>query len=586
MKQDAGSNSFRRKKLIEEMAPQRKAERLASDQTSELSNINDRLVDTQYASEMTAEAVEQKGDQIIQSLDNIGNKLDDQLEMTELAAEASEKTTGAVNKLTDVMSEKMSQLSNLLQEKLTSVTPGVSTSSESTTLQAIKDAMPLQVEQPKLEELLTKLVPPQSIPEEDAPFIPSSNPEQPKEEKKDDKGGGGFLSAFTGLNNTMTKGFKGVISVTDRIAGMLFKYTLSAAASAAKLAAALFGLILGLDSIQVYFQYFMDTFESSWKTFDEKFEKWGNIIEPIVTMAKNVSAMFEEGKWKELFQSVMRSISDFTTGLADLLLVGMAKLTAYIIRSLPIPGAEGIALKLEGGALQGAMDRGMTLNDDEHLTLAKYQDKQDQERTEGQRIAQKQFKGLSDEGMEQAIKNGSVSRENAEMIKNNSFDFSFQEKSEEERQKAFIERNKADSRIIKTGQRAERLYSPSDTDKKNMKEATDEIKTALTDGTYQNVPSRLDTGMLLEKLNNNLDKFEQPKLTPAPVDTKEEVQQVKRVDEAQRAKQTPTAGAGFGALPATVNSQVNIQKTNKTQYNIPPQSATNAPGMLRSTNIP
>lgn len=258
-KNNSESQSFRRKKVIEEMAPQRRAEALASSQNDELSNIADHMKDAQAASEMAAEAIENKGNQIIGSLNNLDKGLKDVVAGTELTSEAVERvavntqaTTGAAR----AISAKISKLTDMLAEKLSSEVKKSPSTQESTTLAALQDAMPIQVEQPKLEELIAQLLPQNPIPE-DAPFLPPPTPQEETENKKDkNKKADDASFKMDDLLKITKGGFKAVVSVSDKIASMLFKYTVTALANAAKFAAQMFALVLGIDMIQVYFQFF------------------------------------------------------------------------------------------------------------------------------------------------------------------------------------------------------------------------------------------------------------------------------------------------------------------------------------------
>lgn len=578
------TQSFRRKKLIEDMAPQRRAEQLASNQSAELQNISAEIADSQTASELIAETVENKSNQIIQSIDKVGKGLDNVVAGTELTAEASEKTTKAVGALQDVttaMSEKLSKLSTMLSEKLVTVTTAPSTSHDSQTLLALKEAMPIEVEQPKLTELLEKLVPQHPVPE-DAPFLPPVPvPDSGDDEKKKKKEKDNDSNAFDQLFKTTKAGFKATVSVGDRIASMLFRYTVTAVAEAAKIAGIMFALVLGIDSIRVYFQYFMKKFDESWAKFDEQFKEWGPLISDLMIMAKNVSSMFTEKNWLGLGKAIAQGIMDFTTGMADLILVGMAKLTAAVLRGV---GMDDKADALEGSVLQGYQDRtGASLDAKDQLTLAKYQDKQDQEKTAAKKESFDRFKDSTPEALSNAVKYGSVSKETAEEISKGKMDFEFQNKPEAERLEAFKKRNEAQAAIIRTNERTKKIMSPTSSDLKNANDAKADIETRLADPALQNVPQRLNTPKLLEDLNGNLKAFNErvPVTKPTPAASKEDTQTVARIDTAQKAKETTVNNSN----PTTLTQTNIMQKTSKTQYNIPPQSATNAPGMHRSLSV-
>lgn len=582
MKNKSETQSFRRKKLIEEMAPQRKADALVSTQNAELGNITDQLKDAQAASEMTAEVVEQKGNQIISSLAGIDKKVQDAVAGAELTSEAVERvaqntqaTTGAVR----AMSAKVSSLSSLLAEKLTGISKTPSTQ-ESTTLQALTDAMPIQVEQPNLTELLEKLIPQHPIPE-DAPFLPPPAPSNDEEKKKKDgKTSDDLGSSLEDLLKTTKGGFKAVVNVTDRIASMLFKYTVSALANAAKFAAQMFALVLGIDMIRVYFQYFMKQFEAGWDQFNKKFEEWGPLLEGLMTFAKNVGTMFSEKNWFGLAEAIVKGMVKLTLNMADILMLGMGKLTAYLLRSL---GMDSAADKVEGGALMTYQSNsGATLSEEDQTKLAKYQDKKDQEAFEAKKKPVATYKDTRTYGQNYGY-TGPV-KDAKEFKEELSEDEKFRKLPEAERLEVFKKRNQAQADIKRLTETANDIMKPDETDRKNAKESYDNIKKQLADPSVMAASKDLNIDELMAKLDKSLEKFKEEPIKPQPVQEREETQQAVRVDEQIKAREAAKAGAR-APDGGQVFQQVNVQKTNKTQYNMPPQSSTPAPGMHGATRV-
>lgn len=584
MKKNSDNQSFRRKKLIEEMAPQRRADALASTQNEELGNIADQMKDAQAASEMTAEAIEQKGNQIISSLDGVNKKLDDTNAGVQLTSEAIERvgintqaTTGAAR----AISAKISKLTDMLAEKLTADIKKAPSTQESTTLAALQEVMPIQVEQPKLQEMLEKLIPQNPIPE-DAPFLPPPPPqEETKAGKKDNKGENGFR--LEDLLKTTKGGFKAVVSVTDKIAGMLFKYTVTALANAAKFAAQVLAVVFAIDSIRVYFQYFMKQFEAGWTEFNDKFKEWGPILEGLMTFAKNAQNMFSEKNWIGLAEAIIKGMVSLTHNMANLLMLGINKMTAAILRT--IPGMSETADNIEARALMTyQQNTGATLDDEDSTKIAKYQDRQDAEQFKAKTEAEKRFKG-KDAGLTEAERYGTVSKETAEEIRSGKVDSSFRDLPEEQRLDIFKKRNQAQADIIRLTETADNLMKPDDVDKKNAKESYDNIQKQLNDPALRAAPKDLNMEQLLEKMNKSLEKFNTETVKPQPVEQREEVQQASRVGEGMKAKEAATSNKGAGDAAGNLFQQVNMTKTSKTQYNMPPQSSTPAPGMHRATQV-
>lgn len=580
---DSKSQSFRRGKLIEEMAPQKRAEALASTQNEELGNLNDAFRDQQAATEMVAEAIEGKGNQIISAIDGTNTRLDDVIAGSEMTAESVERVAQSSKSMTGAaraISSKISELANVLGGKLQSDVKAP-VSKESTTLAAIEEKLPLPVEVPKLDELLEKLVPQHGIPE-DAPFLPppSTNEENNSKEGKE-KEGFDLSGKIEDLLKVSKKGFGGLMSVTDRIAGMLFSYTVTAAAQAAKLATSIFAVVLGIDMIKVYFQYFMKKFEAGWDEFAEKFKEWGPLLEGLMTFAKNAEKMFSEKNWLGLGEAIIKGIMDLTNNLANLLMLGMAKLTAAMLRSM---GFKEKADNIEGSALQTYQQKtGARLDDQDQTTLAKYQDRKDAEEFEAKQKAMDKFKDKK-EGLDVAEKYGTVSKETAEEIRAGKIDDSFRSMSEEQRVQALKDRNNAQADIIRLTETIEDTMSPDATDIKNAKETYSKIKEQLDKGAMNGVPQDLNTEQLMAKLDKTMEKINKSDIVkPQPVAEREETVQAKRVDEAKKAEK---ARAYEGTEPkSSVVQQVNVSRTSKTQYNVPPTSVINSPGMRQATNV-
>lgn len=578
------SQSFRRKKLIEEMAPQRKAEALASAQNDELGNIAEQLKDAQAASELTSEAIEQKGNQIISSLNGIDKKIEDTNAGIELTSESIERvavntqaTTGAAR----AISAKISKLTDMLAEKLSGEIKKAPSTQESTTLAALQEVMPIQVEQPKLQEMLEKLIPQHPIPE-DAPFLPPPPPpEDTKAGKKENKGG--FDLKLDDLLKSTKGGFKAVVSVTDKIASMLFKYTVTALANTAKFAAQILAVIFAIDSVRVYFQYFMKQFQAGWDEFNDKFKEWGPILEGLMTFAKNAENMFSERNWIGLAEAIIKGMVNLTKNMANLLMLGINKLTASILRT--IPGMSETADNIEARALMAyQQNTGATLDDEDQTKIAKYKDRVDAEEFESKQKEYSRYKN-SPEGLTVAEQYGSVSKETADEIRSGKIDDSFRNLPEEERLEIIKKNDRAQADIIRLTETANNIMKPDEIDKKNAKKSYENIQRQLQDPSIKAAPNSLDTDKLLEKLNKSLEKFDTDIVKPQPIEQREEVQQASRVGEGMKAKEAAMSPSAAGNAAGNLFQQVNMQKTSKTQYNMPPQSSTPAPGMHGATRV-
>lgn len=580
MSNKSEQQSFRRRKIIEESAPQRRAEALASTQNDELSNIGSQLQDVQAATEMVAEGIEQQTGVIQTSVSDLGKKINDVEAGVELVAESSESTAAAANETSaaaKAISNKLAKLSEMLSAKFSADPTRVPQATE-TAVAAVESNMPMPVEEPKLRELLEKLIP-GDAPAEDAPFLPLVD-QPPQEEQKQDKPSKQPPdgSKLDDLLKTTKKGFGAIVSVTDRIAGMLFKYTITAVAQAAKFAGMLLALVVGIDMIQVYFQYFMKEFNKSWDEFDKKFEEWGPLISDLLLMTKNVSKMFDEGNWFKLAEAIVKGMVKLTLNMADILMLGIGKLTASLLRSL---GFSETADNIEGGALMTfQQNSGAALSEEDQTTLAKYQDRKDAEEYEAKVEQFNKFKNR-DKGLTEAEKYGTVSKETAQEIRSGKVDSSFRDLPESQRLEIIKKRNETEAAARRLVNKAEEIMSPDEKDKENFKKEKERIDTLLKDPAVKQ-DSALQA--LAKKIDLSAKKFDKVPVQAQPPEQKEETIQVKRVMEAQKAKEAQKNTVGDGKLGNLIQ-QVNVQKNNKTMYNMPAQTSIADPGMHRYVNV-
>ncbi|UYM28850.1 baseplate hub tail length determinator [Serratia phage vB_SspM_LC53] len=580
MKKPSNMSTMRRKQ-IEDSAPERKAQATADSQVASLNDLNSGLGDLQASSELIADTVENKGNQILGSISELGSGIQEVAAASELAAEASEKTTEETRKLNDVaatISDKLSKLSQMFEQKISGTgtdVPASSQSNESTTLAAIKEAMPLQVEQPSLKELLEKLIP------DNHPLPPTDPfPEEPQAEDKPSKqkkdGGDGLK--LEDLLKVTKAGFKATIGITDKIAGMLFKFSVAAAAEAAKMAGMIFAVILGIDLIKIHFKYWSDLFNKSFEEFFEKAEEWGPLIQSVVEMAGEISNMWSEKNWSGLAMAIIKGIGDITVALADLMFLGITKITAAILRAI---GMDDKALTVEGYGLEKFQESGAALDDKDQETLARYQDSQDKERKETYESLPRGLRNMTDEQVDKAKM---LPEKTANLIKSRGKSEISMDLPEEERLQIRMVSNEAKAAIKRTEALAAKTKPDDKSRIENLDKSIGSISDRLNDPALANAPEvRKELQEDLSKLTGEVEKIKAPiKVAPAPVEEQEDVQKTKRIEEQQRAISTPT---GAGTSAANIVSNTVLNKTNKTSYNMPPQSSTPAPGMGASARV-
>lgn len=588
MKNNNSSASTMRRKQIEDTAPERKAQASANEQSSSLNQISTGLSELQASTDLISDTIEGKANQILDGLADNKKAIDDASAASELAAEASEKTTEEAKKLNSFASKisgKLSKLSNMFEQKLGAANGdsihGPVLPAENSTLAAIKAAMPIEVEQPSLKELLEKIVP---TPEPNDPNDNGIGGEaggNREDKPSKETAGSGIDLKLDDLIKATKAGFKASLSVSDRISNMLFKYTISAAAEAAKLAGMMFALILGIDLIKIHFKYWSDLFNKSFDKFFAKAEEWGPLIASVLDMAEGVKKMWDEKNWIGLGKVILLGLGNIAVNIADLLFLGIAKITAALLRAF---GKDDWAEKVEGGALEKFQENGAVLDKDDQDTLAKYQDKRDQKDYEMRKDLAKTW-NKDNKGREMALQYGVISKETAAKIDDGTFASNPEmELPEDQRLKIRKTQNETKAALIRTRQIADNTESSDENKLKNLNESMASIKKNIDDPVLNSAPkTRQELQDDLNKLTIQIEKIKTPtKVSPAPVEEQEDVQKSARIVEQQKAEK---AAAKPDATTANVVNNTVLNKSNKTSYNMPPTSSTPAPGMGGATRV-
>lgn len=588
------SQTFRRKdrKVIAESKGERDANRANQSQEELLGNINDKLNDVQASSDLTSDTVESKSNEIINSL---GNGLGDVVAATELTAEAVEKNTGEFRKLNDIasqISDKLSKLTSILEEKLTPQTQNTgasnASSSSSTTLAVISDAIPdIQTDQEKITQALDDLLPRLENNQEDADFTdpeptpapvvqpPTVVPRTPEEEeeKKNNKS----LSDKIGSLLKVTKdGFKQSIGFSDKIAGMLFKYTITAAIEAAKMAAMILSLVLAIDVIRINFNYWAELLKTNFTEFSERLGKWAPLLQDIINSVDEVKAAWEKGDWSGITIAIVKGVGKAIMNLTELIVLGISKLIASVMRM--IPGGGDRADALEADSLKTYQQHTGAKLTDEESTLVATQDvkkmKEDHEHDDNVNVV-----GSMSQSDKIKIATGAMSIEDYKKSHpDNNYD-PFFSMSNDDQIKAIKAKNEAQASIDRTSKYLD-SNDGSDKFKASAKGAINDIGSQLNSGDLDKTPKlKADIQNQLDTLNKKYDALaNKPTVKADSPAESEEVKAVERIN-AQTKSQSQTSPQ-VGNI-TQVNNSV---KKSTNQFNLPTQTATVAPGLFGHTS--
>ena len=565
MKQPSSMQSMRRR-VIEEGKPTRDAQQAAAENTQALQGIDGRLSDLQASSELSGEVFEEKANGIIGAINDVQAA-------DELTAENTEKGNKELKRLNDTafkINSKLAQLSSMLKSKMVgSESPGVSKQAkgaESTALEAIKDSLPLEVYQPSLEELLKTLVPDLPAPGSPTPF-PDAPPTPPVDEEKKKKEEKESKFDIKELLKSTKAGFKASVGVADKISGMLFRYTVTAAAEAAKMAGMLFSLVLGFDVIRIHFKYWSKLLETSFASFDEKAGVWGKVLEDILLTVQRVQDFWENGDYGKMVWEIVKGIFKVGNDLIEAMFLGISKLTASVLRQFNLDGA---ADNVEGSAIERYADQtGTKVSDEDAEVYGRYKTKQFKEE-------------LKNTGANQAIRYGGSSEEYEKMRKEKGIPLSDTEKlglqtknmSDEDMGKMFAKELQVKTDSDRVARRAED-YKDRPERIKELEQQQQELKKKINDPLIQKAPvvqERLIKQS--DELAETLKKMKTPEAKPEDVKESEQVKQVKEIEKAQQVINTTTDSS-----TSTVNVQSTNVKNTSQHWHLPTQTATLAPGV-------
>jgi hypothetical protein len=568
-----------RRKVIADSKGERDAASAASNQNESLDAINFKLNDVQSANELVAEVVEQKGNQVINAIQNVEAA-------TELTAEATEKNTEQVKELTSVsskISDKLSKLTSMLEQKVSAVEQRINDTGKSTdtALTVIQDNLPEPVTQ-NLPELPERILPNpnDNTNEPDADFFPTApdNPSDvPEKKPKEDPAKNPMQISLDALLKTTKAGFKSTVSITDKISSMLFKYTISALAETAKMAALLFSLVLGIDLLRIHFKYWTDKFTSNFDKFSEDAEEWGGLLQSIFGTLEDIRKFWEAGDWGGLAVAIVKGLTDILYNLGEIIQLGISKITAAVLNAL---GFEGAALSVKGAALEGFQERtGNSLSEEDQDTLAKYQSKRIEE---GPNLYDKanELKTRAADWIRGRDNKNSLTTETDQEQETQKL----KAMKPEEREQVLKKGNEARAAIIRFEKYMGDVDPENPTNVQSMDKAYNSIKERLADSDLNDSPAtKKELNARFMKVDAQYKKLKtESKPEPAPPTASEDVQRVQNIEKAQDARKTETKTA---APSSTVNAQVNNVNNSKTVHNITPVTATPAPGIFGATSV-
>ncbi|UEP18459.1 base plate hub [Escherichia phage APTC-EC-2A] len=579
-----------RRKVISDNKPTQEAAKSASNTLSGLNDISTKLDDAQAASELIAQTVEEKSNEIIGAIDNVESAVSDTTAGSELIAETVEIGNNINKEIGESLGSKLDKLTSLLEQKIQ--TAGIQQTG--TSLATVESAIPVKVVEDDTAESVGPLLPaPEAVNNDpDADFFPTPQPVEPKRESPEEKQKKEAFNlklsqALDKLTKTVDFGFKKSISISDKISSMLFKYTVSAAIEAAKMTAMILAVVVGIDLLMVHFKYWSDKFSQAWDLFSTNFTKfssetgtWGPLLQSIFGSIDKIKKLWEAGDWGGLTVAIVEGLGKVLFNLGELIQLGMAKLSAAILRV--IPGMKDTADEVEGRALENFQN---TTN----ASLSK----EDQEK-----VANYQYKRMNDDlgpiakGLDKIANwktrasNWIRGVDNKEALTTDEERAEEEEKlkqlSPEEAKIALMKANEARAAMNRFDEYANSADMSKDSTVKSVEAAYEDLKKRMDDPDLNNSPAvKKELAARFSKIDATYQELKknQPNAKPQTSAKSPEAKQV-QVIEKNKAQQAPIQQAS-----PSINNTNNVIKKNTVVHNMTPVTSTTAPGVFDATGV-
>ncbi|QPI13919.1 tape measure protein [Serratia phage 4S] len=287
---------------------------------------------------------------------------------TELVAENTEETNSHLKDLKGInseISEKLSAFSDMLKANLTngiSTLPAPLQSSIPEAETVIDDEIPEPQPIPEIPQLLPD---PVRKPEDDV------NPEQEAKDKARSDKIDEILAQLGMLNKSVAGGFKQSIAFSDKIASMLFKYTLTAVANMAKTAAIVLSIIMAIDLLNTHFSYWGEKLSAGMASLQTEM---GSLAQPFGTIKgtmENILKYLDSGEIGNAIKESLSGLLQLADDLAGSVLYGIGNMTVALLRAM---GMNNVADSVQSANAQfWAQSSGHRYTEEEKQAIANTQ---------------------------------------------------------------------------------------------------------------------------------------------------------------------------------------------------------------------
>ncbi|AFL47731.1 baseplate hub subunit and tail length [Acinetobacter phage ZZ1] len=558
------TSSLRREVLL---ANQTKAQQMQAEAA------NDEVTESERQTEASETQVKQNIDQIVNQKTQIDQGAIGNLSLSEISSNTGE------------MNIKLAALSERLKEKY----------------EAANDAtvdLPVKAEEPTTSESLSSRISPEDTNNNVIPSVVADDPKPSKdllESTNEVKGAPSLgpaamiVSGLQTLTGAVKTGFAKSKSVSDKIAGMLFKYTVTQAVNAAKIALAVFGIILALDLLKMAWNAWGEKIMAKFEEWTQTFSKWWDNFKEWSTYFSDMKYAFEgmqgdlmgirnaweSGDWPALASAIGTAFVDGIKTLSGIMDRVITKLIATILNKL---GFKDTAKSIEAEGLQRYQN--MTnnkLDPENQQKLAEEQLKR--EKKDGLTSTQRGVTSFLPDSWREKL--GFITKNEHSQIEAEKKDQKARQSlSKDDQVKVVAASNEAREAVA----RLENIAVNADPNNKGQMATLDKYRKEAQN--YINNPALSKSPNVKAELQNQLDRLT-PKqsvkntVTPETSTASKDVQTAKNIQiaEAQKAKTNAVQNNN------TANVQNNIVKSSR-QYNVQaPITGTAAPGIFKATGV-
>nr|DAH85534.1 MAG TPA: Baseplate hub subunit [Caudoviricetes sp.] len=548
-------------------------------------NKLDSLDSLQAATELVAETVEQKSNEVVGAVEDNTAANELTAENTQSTADNTQKTYEELKKLNNFssqMNEKLRGFGVMMERRFGVV------SKMASGIGAIEEALK-KPEQPQTMPSPQPVLP--TVPEQpnndNYQNLPKKKPDQEEKKKKKkelDK------DSLENLVKVVRGGFKETVGISNKILGMLFKITLTAMAEAAKWGAIMLGIVLAIDTILVHFRHWSNLFDTDFKGFMKQAGTWGPTISKILKTVENVRDYWKNGEYSKLIVALVDGIGNafYRTFIQLDRIVTSA--IAGVLRM--IPGMGDYADRMEYGAIKAAQEHGYKATEEEKEMMFRVEEKDRQDRY-GERSG---FMGEM-RNVTESIGDGIRDGFNSIMVKTG---FKDQKDVDAEKRKDELARQEH-ATTTKEQRRASSDLSKDVTSELNratliLKDLDSDDKTQMKDLRDQvNVyREQLNSPILVEsdrtELERLVEKFDEIYAAKTQADVSAKSVPVAETEVAKQTERTENLQRQANVQQQTTNQQNNVNNTqvitnNKTIKQGAPTTRIDAPGTIQMGNF-